>query len=91
MKIKSISFNHSRSSIHFIYFINNEPLEQVQNFKDVGVFLYNKLTFDACKQCKKIDMLGLNTFFCGNLNNVNVLLFIYNSFVRSTLDYCTIM
>lgn len=89
-----MSFNRSRSNIPNIYYVNNEPLERVLNFKDLGVFLDTKLTFDThinYIKNKSLKQFGFIKFSCGNFKNINALNLIYTSYIRSLLDYCSII
>lgn len=45
-KCKSMPFNRSRSTIPYTNYTNNETLQRVLNFKDIGVFFDTKLAFD---------------------------------------------
>lgn len=93
-KCKVMSFNRSHSKILSTYCIYNEPLEKVSNFKDLGVFFDTKLTFDThinFVKNKSLKQLGFIKFSCGNFSNRNALILLYTSYIRSSLDYCSIV
>lgn len=69
-----MSFNHSHTNIPYIYYIHNEPLERVSNFKDLDVMLDNNLTSDThINYIKKqsLKQLGFIKSSCGNFKNPN--------------------
>ena len=74
------------------YFLADVLLKQVYLIKDLGVYFTPKLSFSVhiCKTVNKaFRMLGFVKRTLKPFGNVGVYKILYNSFIRSSLDYCS--
>ena len=94
-KCKVVNFNKKKSITAFEYKIDNVPLEKCTTFKDLGVVFDSKLSFidhfnvsinAAYKQLGFLIRLTKEFF-----SNVKTLKQLYNTFVRSKLEYASIV
>lgn len=70
--------------------MNNAPLEEVTEIKDLGVIFDSKLSFVPHINAivnKSYRMLGFIGRVTSKFNNISCIKFLYNSLVRSRLEY----
>lgn len=91
-KCAVLSITHKPQKTMFDYHIQNEILERVTTIKDLGVIIDEKMSFEPHVNyiCRKAyRMLGF-IFRCGKyFSNRSTMLLLYNTLVRSSLEYCT--
>jgi hypothetical protein len=91
-KSKLIVLNRSNSKLisNVDIYINNEKLEQVSEFKYLGVMIDNKLDWnDQCNEiCKKFNKKFYVLKRCGSKMNMYSRILYCNALVRPTYDYC---
>lgn len=92
-KCFSITFSKSNSCLQFNYSVNNEPLKQLKEVRDLGVTFDTKLCFNShinniTMQSRK--MLGFINRSAKNFS-ASSLKILYCSLVRSTLEYNSII
>ena len=93
-KCNFIRFTRSRSIPHNSYYINNVPLQEVKNIRDLGVILDSRLRFDMhidniCK--KALKTLGFFLRNCKEFKKPDTKICLYNALVRSILEYCSVV
>lgn len=72
------------------HIMNNAPLEEVTEIKDLGVIFDCKLSFVPHINAivnKSYRMLGFIGRVTSKFNNISCIKFLYNSLVRSRLEY----
>ena len=69
------------------FFLNITELEEVDEFRDLGVITDHLLRWNA----KANRMLGLIKRTCKGLNDLKTLRTLYCSLVRSNLEYCSVV
>ena len=88
-----MNFSLKRSrNITFNYFINDVIIETVKDIKDLGVFYTYNMNFNLhiTEIVKKsFCMLGFVRRVMKPFSDPKVLLTLYNSYIRSRLDYCS--
>lgn len=90
LKCKVIKFQKSRSLNHFVYHIENSPLDCVDQIKDLGVLLTSNLDFSAHIDNainKALRMLGFVKRSTRGFSSINAIRTLYYSYVRSHLEY----
>lgn len=93
-KCKILRFNRRVSSIDFNYDIDAVPLQCVDQFNDLGVLFDKKLTFIphidsiALKGFKMLGFIKRQTYHMNDLKAISLL---YCSYVRSILEYNSII
>jgi len=93
-KCKILSFNIKKSHVYFDYKLNNVSIEPVDSFTDLGITFDSKLCFNQHIDKitnKAFQNLGFITRTCKNFNNVNALKSIYFAFVRSHVEYASLI
>lgn len=89
-KCKIMTFSLKMNCILTNYSINNETLKRVQNCKDLGVIFNSHLKWDdhvdniVSSSLKNLGFLIRNTM---EFNNINTIKLLYNSLVRSKLEF----
>ena len=76
------------------FFLNNTELEEVDEFKDVGVITENHLRWNSHVNCvvvKANRMLGLIKRTGKGLNDLKTLRTLYCSLVRTNPEYCSVV
>ena len=76
------------------FFLNNTELEEVDEFRDLGVITDHLLRWNShvnCVNAKANRMLGLIKRTCKGLNDLKTLRTLYCSLVRSNLEYCSVV
>ncbi|CAK1584851.1 unnamed protein product [Parnassius mnemosyne] len=93
-KCKHIRFTRNRGIVNSRYSIYNELLEEVHVIKDLGIQMDPKLKFDLhINDCvlKASKMLGFVLRESGNFKKPATKIILYNSLVRSHLEYCSVV
>jgi len=93
-KCCQITFSRVHSPIVCHYTINNSQLSNVTKVKDLGVIIDNKLLFDAHIDSivqKSYQMLGFIKRTTSRFNNPSSVIQLYYSFVRSRLEYASVI
>jgi hypothetical protein len=78
----------------FSYTKSERRLENVSDFCDLGVALDSKPSFFLHINnivCKANKMLGFVSRICCDFSEMRVFIMLYSSFIRSLLEYCTII
>lgn len=93
-KCKVMSFYNNQKPVLFSYTINNATLERCTNFKDLGVTFDSRLSFSGhistiVSSASKV--LGYCIRNWGSFTDINTLRLIYVSFVRSKLEYASVI
>lgn len=93
-KCKTLSFSRKSNTIYFDYQINDNVLERCNQFKDLGVTFDTTLSFiphinSVVAQCLKL--LGFIIRNTRSFENVCALKMLYYAFIRSKLEYCSII
>ena len=91
-KCKVLTITRNHNPIIFTYNMNNAPLEHVGIFKDLGVFIDSKLSFNShvdslVTKCSKVS--GFIKRSVGYHAPINVKLQLYKSLVLSLLDFAS--
>lgn len=93
-KCKFMPFTNRHVSLCTEYRINSQVLERVNFIKDLGVTFDSKLRFDIHINNtvnKGYRMLGFVTRITKDFTNIKCLNMLYNSLVRSHLEYCAVV
>ncbi|KAI5707382.1 hypothetical protein M8J77_004742 [Diaphorina citri] len=93
-KCKVMSFYTKKNPIIAQYSINNVVLERVDQIKDLGVTMEKNLKFNTHYKnvaSKAYKMLGFLYRHTQDFKNTNVLKTLYYSYVRSHLEYCSVV
>lgn len=93
-KCSCISFTKNYDSFTYNYSVNNEPLNRVNQIKDLGVIFDHKLTFNqhidyVVRKCNK--MLGFVSRICSDFKNVNAIKSVYFAFIYSRLNFACVV
>lgn len=89
-----MTYARKQSIISYDYLMDTSTMPRVNTFKDLGVFFTSKLSFSdhidmlIHKAYKKPGFIIRNTF---NFSNPLALQYLFNSFVRSKLEYCAVV
>jgi hypothetical protein len=92
-KCKIFSFTRKWSPIITDYNINGQILECVESIDDLGVTFDNELKFNTHIENisrKTYKMLGFLIRTCKDFKNIKTHVFLYESLVKSQLNYCTV-
>ena len=102
--LNNMEFNVKKSKItkitrktqHFTstFFLNNTELEEVDEFRDLGVITNHRLKWNShvnCVVAKANRMLELIKRTCRGLNDFKTLRTLYCSLVRSSLENCSVV
>lgn len=93
-KCFALSFSRKRCSIHYEYKINKLPISRVTEMKDLGVVFDAQLTFKmhiAEISNRAAKMYGFMVRSCRLFKNIHCIKILYISFVRSILEYCSVI
>lgn len=93
-KCKVLSFTNRKTSYNFNYRINDIILSRCTDTKDLGIVFDHKLSFNKhinLKISEAMKMLGFIIRNCKNFNNMQALSTLYYSFVRSKLEYGSVI
>ncbi|PFX27691.1 RNA-directed DNA polymerase from mobile element jockey [Stylophora pistillata] len=91
-KCKIVRITRKKQPFTSTFFLNNTELEQVEEFKDLGVITDHHLKWNSrvnCVVAKANRTLGLIKRICKGLNDLKTLRTLYCSLVRSNLEYCS--
>lgn len=93
-KCKAMTFTRSPNITHYNYMIKDVNLQSVSNYTDLGVLFDQKLSFNdhvmfIVKKARKT--LGFVYRNCKDFSTTKPLDTLYNSYVRSTLEYCSLI
>jgi hypothetical protein len=94
VKCKSMSFTRSRFTRHFQHVLSGHRLDSVDSICDLGVVLDSKLYFTSHIDSlivKASRMLGYIRRVGKEFRDPYTLKTLYNSFVRSHLDYASVV
>ena len=93
-KCHMMSFTNKLHNIQFDYVLNTKNLSTLDSFSDLGVKFDSKLKFtyhyDSITN-KAARMLGFLIRTARHFRNIESILFLYKSLVRSQLEYATII
>lgn len=94
MKCKAMSFSRKKDTIMFAYNIDGSALQRVDNFCDLGVYMDTKLAFSGhigriVREASR--MAGFIIRNCRGFSDIGTLKILYNSLVRSRLEYCCVV
>jgi hypothetical protein len=91
-KCTTISFSYKKSIIHFDYNLFNSVIQRVFIINDLGVYFDVKLKFnyhiDKIRN-RALAKLGFLKRSCSEFSNPHALKNVYNSLVRSNLEYAS--
>lgn len=93
-KCHHIKFTKKNNVMQSAYALNGERLEEVETIRDLGVQLDKKLGFVEHIDriiLKSSKMLGFVTRECKQFKKPNLKKTMYNSLVRSHLEYCSVV
>lgn len=93
MKCKQMTFFRCKP-IHYIYKIENQELEKVETFKDLGVLMDSKFRFDnhtAKITSKSYSLLGFIKRWAKEFNDPYITKLLFTSLVRPTLEYASVV
>lgn len=93
-KCQHIKFTRKINKIPSSYSIADENLNEVDNIRDLGVVLDTKLTFTLHIESiikKASSMLGFIIRNGKVFRNPKTKILLYNNFVRSVLEYCSVV
>ena len=82
----------SKFNICFQYHFSDYVLRKADEIKDLGVHFKNNLCFDrhiSFVVKKSFQMLGFIKRVTKSFKDLHVLKTLYNSYIRSRLDYCS--
>jgi hypothetical protein len=91
---KTITFSRKKLNICTSYVLFDAPLDRVNDIRDLGLTLDNKLDFHKhitilCKATSKL--LGFIIRTSSELDSTTVVTVLYNAYVRSRLEYGAII
>jgi hypothetical protein len=94
LKCKTITFSRSNNPFVANYHLSGTPLCRVSTIQDLGITLDTRLEMrdhivNICKKANK--MLGFIIRTASLFNNVKVAILLYNAYVRSRLEYNSIV
>lgn len=93
-KCNVMSYTLKISTLDFNYTLEDTTLERPNTFRDLGVIFDKKLSFNnhiesiVCEACRSYGFIARNSREFRDINTVKML---YNSFVRSKLEYAAIV
>ena len=92
---KCFFINFSLKRVHdfiFDYTFDNNPISRVPHIKDLGIYFSSNMSFSLHINTvvnRALRMLGFVRRTMKPFNDVKLLKVLYNSYVRSSLDYCS--
>lgn len=93
-KCSCMHFSRKKNNTYYHYSINGDTLTDVDTVKDLGVWLDNKLRLNTHidKICSKgFKNLGFVLRNCKDFKSPKTKILLFNSFVRSGLEYCSVV
>lgn len=89
-----MSFTRKKNPINYSYNIDGISLQRQTIVKDLGIYFDSELTFAKhilARTSEAIRMLGFIIRNCKQFNNLQALKLLYYSYVRSKLEYGSII
>ena len=89
-----MTFTRKISNIYFPYKLNAIDLKRVDRVRDLGIIYDSRLTFSQHVDFvvnKSSKMLGFIIRTCRNFQNLKVMITLFNAYVRSVLEYNSIV
>jgi hypothetical protein len=93
-KMRIISFMRKTNSVHFNYYVSNEIILLPDCSKDLGVMLDSKLYFHRHVDfvySQALRTLGLIRYVIYNFSSLDCLVVLYNSLIKSKLEYASVI
>ena len=93
-KCNLVSFSRKRTSTNVSIALGNQVVEKCDRVRDLGIILDSKLTFiDHYNTIihKANNMMGFIKRFCYNFHDPYTIKTLYIAYVRSILEYCSII
>jgi hypothetical protein len=93
-KTRIISFTRKTNSICFNYFVSGVSILHTDCIEDLGVMLDSKLHFHShvdYLHSQGLRTLGLIHYIMYNFSSIDSLVVLYNSLVRSRLEYASVI
>ncbi|XP_055522955.1 uncharacterized protein LOC129717137 [Wyeomyia smithii] len=90
-RIAIAKLDRKNNPLHFEYNLTGVQLQRVDHVKDLGIILDTKITFKQHVSfiiAKASRQLGLIIRMTRDFRNIHCLVSLYNSLVRSCLEYC---
>lgn len=91
-KCRVLSFSRRAKPIQFNYCINNVPLQRCVSFRDLGVTFDSQFSFNTHIEnitSSSLKTLGFIIRSCHHFESLICLKLLYNTLVRSKLEYCS--
>ncbi|KAI5739160.1 hypothetical protein M8J77_015777 [Diaphorina citri] len=91
-KCYKMSYTKSKTIIPYTYHIGDINLENIESYSDLGVTISNKLNWTEHIQditSKSYKKLGMVIRFCKMIEDPDAILLLYNTIVRSKIEYCS--
>lgn len=91
-KTVTVTYHYNKHPIIFEYKLNNDCINRCNKVKDLGLYFDNKITFSdhiekTVAKCRAL--LGFIFRVCSEFKSTSTYISLYNSFVRSKLEYCS--
>ncbi|RZC40091.1 hypothetical protein BDFB_011205 [Asbolus verrucosus] len=93
-KCTVLSYTKSKNPITYNYVLNNAPVPRRTLIKDLGITFDIKLNFNnhvSNLVIFALKMLGFVIRTCKEFTNLSVLKTLYFTFIRSKLEFCTLI
>ena len=90
-KCNFISFSNKRNKVDFVYRFGDHVIEKVDTIKDLGIYFSSNMIFRFHIEktvSSSLRMLGFVYRTCKAFDDVDVLISLYKSLVRTKLEYC---
>ena len=91
-KCNFIYFSNKRNKIDFVYRLGDHVIEKVDVIKDLGVYFSSNMIFRYHIEktvSSSLRMLGFVYRTCKAFDDVDVLISLYKSLVRTKVEYCS--
>ena len=89
-KCKVIKFHQTRANTNFVYQINGNPLECVDQIRDLGVLFCSSLDFSSHIDISRVlRMLGFIKRCTKQFVDINAIKTLYFAYVRTHLEYAS--
>lgn len=93
-KCKHLQFTRKIDPLQFKYSLNGTKLSSVSSFKDLGVVVDRKLSFNLHIDSmvgRASKLLGFITRNTRMFSNIRTLIILYLSFIRPIMEYCCVV